>query len=652
VRGLLTRRWWLDAIAAVALVVLSTTVAYRYVNEHFALSYDSAYRDCTEDLLYPCVGHLGSTIDSAALDASPHWQAFAQGRIGTLSCEALRELPRVSAGHLSEVQRYLHASLSALFWLRGPHRSVYVGYMTMMVGLTVLAAYGLFRLGVGPLIASFVTLPFLFSDLHLQNALHPAEYVKAPFFLGCLFLVGAIVGRDIGRRGVIALSTAAGVIVGLGIGFKTDVLICVPIAVVVIVACAPRSISASRRVTAALIFLGSVLLSGWPVLKAQFLGGEGSLFPVQVLGGMYRNFDDYYAQPSLYDYGVRFDDTHITYLINGYDQRVNGSTKFVEFYSKEMQKAAMQMVADIDRTFPGDVLLRWFAGIVNVLKLGRFGLPAALLVLSLLLVTNLRLGSCVAFLLCSAVGYVSLVFQTKHFFHLEWVPWWFTAVAVEQAIVRGTGSRQVDFSTARQRVQRWLRTHAHRLAALALVALAVFVAFVLARQLQQSRMTALVADSMRHANDERLTTVTTVADQGSTRLTVEGLGSAAHATPLVEDYLVLDVECGAREDATITGVYEQATSPREPMTVPCSRGSSRWTLFWPVYQYPPASRLRWFEASRAAPIRIHSIHRVGDLRHVRLLLKLAVPDDYQRRHWYHVLRRRFFIDPLGVSQRF
>src|SRR5256885_8209529 len=81
------QKWWLDAIAAAGLAVLSTTVAYRYVSHHFALSYDSAYRDCTEDLLYPCVGHLGSTIDAAALEGSPHWQAFVQRKIDSLTCD-------------------------------------------------------------------------------------------------------------------------------------------------------------------------------------------------------------------------------------------------------------------------------------------------------------------------------------------------------------------------------------------------------------------------------------------------------------------------------------------------------------------------------------------------------------------------------------
>ena len=133
-------------------------------------------------------------------------------------------------------------------------------------------------------------------------------------------------------------------------------------------------------------------------------------------------------------------------------------------------------------------------------------------------------------------------------------------------------------------------------------------------------------------------------------MTVAGLGASPRSTPLVEDYLVFDVECRTLEDAAIVGVYEQATSPRERMIVPCSRDSRLWKLFWPVYQYPPASRLQWFETTSNAGIQILSIHRVADLRGRRLLLKLAVPEDYQQRKWYHILRRSFFVDPLGASQ--
>ena len=638
----------LDAIAVVALAALSAVVAGRYVSDHFALSYDSAYRDCTEDLLYPCVGRPGWTIDSAALESSAAWQAFARGRSNALACDALQGLPRVSAGHLSEVERYLHASMSAAFSLFGPRRSVYVGYMTVMFVLTIAAAYALFRLAARPAIAFLVTLPFVFSALHLQNALHPAEYVKAPFFLGCLFLVGAIVRGVPARRALMALAAAAGVVAGVGIGFKTDVLIAVPIAIVAIGAFAPATVSGRGRVLAALVFLGAVLASGWPVLRAQFLSEYGSMLPIQVLGGMNRNFDDYYAAPSLYDYGVRFDDTHITHLINSYDQRVSGSRGYSEFYSKQLQRAATAVVADVDRTFPADAILRWFAAIVDVLKLAPFGTAAAVVVTAALLITSPRLGVCIVFLLCTAIGYVSVVFQTKHFFHLEWVPWWFTAAIVERAVRLAAAKHPVDLAVAGGRLRPWLIARAPRLGAIAALIAAVGVAFVAARQLQQRRVTALIADSLRHADDEPLRAGAMAGDEGTMRVSVEGLGSAPHPTALTTDYLVLDVDCGSSSDTFIVGVYEQATSPRERMRVPCSQGALHWKLFWPVYQAPPASRFRWFE-SGAPPVRIRSIHRI-DGRRQRLLLKLAVPDDYQQRRWYHTLRRRFFVDPLGVSQ--
>ena len=644
------RAFVIDAITAVCLVGLSMTVAYRYVNQHFALAYDSAYRDCTEDLLYPCVGRLGFTLDASALDASPHWQAFVGRRIDALSCDALRDLPRVSAGHLSVIQRYLHASLSALFQVGGPRRSVYIVYMTAMVSLTVLAAYGLFRLSVGPVTASLATLPLIFSDLHLRNALHPAEYVKAPFFLACLFFVGLIVARNLDRRRAFASSAAAGIAAGLGVGFKTDVLICIPIAVVAIAMFAPRSIDVRQRAAAVAIFLGVVALVGWPVLKAQFLGSEGSLFPVQVLGGMSSPFDDTYAQPALYDYGVRFDDTHVVYLINSYDQRVNGAASYAEFYSKQLQNAATQLVVDLDRTFPSDFLLRAFAAPVRVLKLGRFGIVAALVVLPALLLIDVRLGCCVAFLLCTAVGYTSLVLQPKHFFHLEWVPWWFTAIAAEQAVLIALSLRDSAASSVLDDGRRWLVGRARRMAALAVIVLAVLTAFLIVRQFQQAGVVAIVADSLRHATDQQLATVATVAEDGSKRLTVAGLGASPRSTPLVEDYLVFDVECSALDDAEIVGVYEQATSPRERMIVPCSRNSRLWKLFWPVYQHPPASRLRWFETASNAGIQILAIHRIADLQGRRLLLKLAVPEDYEQRQWYHVLRRDVFGNPLGAPQ--
>jgi hypothetical protein len=242
------------------------------------------------------------------------------------------------------------------------------------------------------------------------------------------------------------------------------------------------------------------------------------------------------------------------------------------------------------------------------------------------------------------------VLQPKHFFHLEWVPWWFTAIAAEQAIVLVRSLRNAEPAPLVDDGRRWLSVRAPRMVALVIVVLAAFSVFLTVRQFQQARVLAIVADSLRRATDQQLTTEVSVAGDGASRLMVAGLGASPRSTPLVEDYLVFDVECSALDDAEIVGVYEQATSPRERMVIPCSRDSRRWKVFWPVYQHPPASRLRWFETNANAGIRIHAVHRVADLRGRSLLLKLTVPQDYQQRQWYHVLRRGFFGNPLGAPQ--
>ena len=188
-----------------------------------------------------------------------------------------------------------------------------------------------------------------------------------------------------------------------------------------------------------------------------------------------------------------------------------------------------------------------------------------------------------------------------------------------------------------------------RIVAMAIVVLALAATFVLARQYQQRRMTALLKASTEPNALERLITVSDAGADGSTRVTPMGLGAAPHPTPLVQDYLVLDVQCSGSDDAQITGVYEQPSSPREDVRVPCSIGPRHWMVFWAVYQRPPVSSFRWFEWAKDAPVRINAIRRVKDLASIPLLLKMTVPDDFRRRVWYQTLLPDFYSDSSGVS---
>jgi hypothetical protein len=115
-----------DLIAALCIGLLATTVAHRYLSDRV----DFSYRDGSEELLHPCVGTVGWTIQAARPEASSQWHALVQRTISSLDCAALRALRRIDAGHTWDLQRYLTATLSALFWWKGPRRSGFVGCMT------------------------------------------------------------------------------------------------------------------------------------------------------------------------------------------------------------------------------------------------------------------------------------------------------------------------------------------------------------------------------------------------------------------------------------------------------------------------------------------------------------------------------------------
>src|SRR5207344_1622757 len=96
-------------------------------------------------------------------------------------------------------------------------------------------------------------------------------------------------------------------------------------------------------------FLASLIVAGGPMLVTNFFGSAGSLLPVQLFGGMDRNIDDYHAAPSLYDYGLVFDDIFVTAQINSYNQRVYRSRQIVGFFSKGMTQAGRRILVDTER---------------------------------------------------------------------------------------------------------------------------------------------------------------------------------------------------------------------------------------------------------------------------------------------------------------
>jgi hypothetical protein len=635
------RRAWLpDLLIATCVVGFAGTAGYRYISAHYSC------QNCVEDLLYPCFRHFGQAPEPQVLQRLPEYRALFEQKLDTIPCSAVSRLPTAPNGQAWQLQKYLHATLSAVLLTTGPRYAGFHYVQTGMFVLTVLAAYGVFRLGMGPIIAAAVTVPMIVSDFHLAHTTDVADYAKAPFIIAALFFVGLALRRPLTRTRVIGLSLLGGVAVGAGIGFKPDVLVCAPVLAVALVLFLPPLADGKpyRRLTAAAVFLASAIAVSAPVLVSNFFGPQGSLLPVQVLGGMDSSFDKYYTAPPLYDYGIVFDDTYVTVQINSYDQRVYGATEVVAFFSKGMARAATRLLVDLDRVFPADLIVRTLAGILRVLALVPFGWTATAIALAALYATDLRLALCVTFLLSSYVGYVSLVFLPRHYFHLLFVPLWMIGWVVNQGGATLARWLRIDVpgvlgTAASMRMSFDSSAALRGVSVLAAIAVIVWAALAGARVYQQSRVRALIDGYNREDNFVALSTRTETVD-GRTRLDIvdglsKGLAEPPNRYPYAANYLVADVECADRHDSAIVTAYEIPAAWQQETVVPCSTDARSWRLFLPAYDVVPRIRVRGLEWDAAGSLRVRALRKIRDLAATPFLIRLMVPDDWRSQPLYH-----------------
>lgn len=637
------RPWWPEALLALALVLLAGTVAYR----EMAVKYHC--QNCIPDLLYPCFKTLGFTPRPVDLEQIPEYRAFWAEKLTTIPCAAVSHLPIVELGIYFEAQRYMHAAQSAVLLATGPRFEGIWLFLAGMYSVTALAAFGLFRLAMGRAVAAAMTVALIYTPFHIHNLITPADYAKAPFALLTLFCVGVIVKGSLTRRGLAGWALLAGISAGIGVGFKPDLMVTTVLAAASLVLFAAPLVDGGRwrRLLAVSVFVVGVVAAGAPVLKIHLFSPVGSLLPVQVLGGMARGHDDTHAAPSPYNYGVDWDDSWVTFQINSYDQRIRGAERFANFLDPQLTKAATALVIALDTTFPADRLLRVLGAVIRVLGLVPFGLLAAAIVLAALFARNIRWALFVVFVLLTFVGYVSLIFQSRHYFHLLVVPLWMVGFVIHHG-----GAAAVQWWRTRQAMATLVTPNLRGIGALAGGITVIVVVLMGTRAYQQSRVVRLIESYNQEQNfapvrAERRTVVNAptvihpLAPDGTQQwavdlhsdLPVESPGALA----LVSTYLVVDVECLKPIDTEITRAFESPAYWRHVYPVGCSTGVRNWRLFLPVYESGPRWRFSSIEWPAGGAVDVRSVRKIADPRTTPLMMVLVLPENWRELPFYHQL---------------
>ncbi|HWI17191.1 MAG TPA: hypothetical protein VNT81_05565 [Vicinamibacterales bacterium] len=540
---------------------------------------------------------------------------------------------------------YLQQTVGWFWWINGISWSRMGPLFGLLFGISTTLAYGIFRLGMGRILAVAMSSILVVAAAALMNLPNLRDYAKAPFTLALVFIVGLVVTRRVTTRSVLALSAAFGIVLGIGYGFRTDFLASLPVWPIVIFAFLDDKLWSRLWLKAGgvALFLAMFLVVSWPALNTVYKEG-GCQWHVTLLG-LQSPFDEpLRIAPAPYDFGYAYSDGYIAWTVEGYAHRMAGLER-LPFCSHEYDVQSGAYLKSIAASFPGDMITRAFASVIQITELpflwwaapipnwlpdfyewraswlrptthrGVFVVALAILIAA---TASIRLSAFLVFFLAYFGGYPMLQFQTRHHFHLEFITWWAVGFVLHHLIREAWGLRysRPDWTMVARRGRQSLLFGAATLA-LALASVGA------ARWYQHRQVTALI-DSYVGAEKVPLN----LADN-----------SLASLRPF-EFPQLLQVDLDQSVCAPNTSVtFRYNTTPIDgdlsrTITldrVPASAGLTR--VFHPAFKL-----FRTVEVSDATPGCVKGVYRLASPANMPMLLSATVPPDWSERPRHQRLR--------------
>lgn len=330
---------------------------------------------------------------------------------------------------LDTYERYHRYLLYAAGWTWRLFGISWGALKILIVGLlctATLLAYGIFRLGMNRGFSLAGAALFILTPEVTVVAVNLRDFSKAPFFLATVLILGLLCKKRPGLRAFLGSALLLGVVQGIGLGFRRDLAICLVPSVIVLAFCARRAPGKPflHRLAAIGLLCASFVVSAWPILTS--FREEGSLGYHDMLMGMSTFSDDQLGlDRASYERMYRLHDVYVYVSAVTYRERVglpNSPT--------EPSDGKKELLIEMARTFPADMLVRPYAAIVRILGHGFpygwdvCGVLCAAGVFLLLHYGGRRQAWLALFLVVYFCGYTCLQYTYRHCFHLYFLSFW------------------------------------------------------------------------------------------------------------------------------------------------------------------------------------------------------------------------------------
>lgn len=566
---------------------------------------------------------------------------------------------------------YLVGAVTLCWTLFGLCWSALTPLNALLYGATAASGYGLFRLGANRVLAVLATLALIVSPIHLEMAPHLRDYAKTPFLLFVLFLSGCLVKFEFSFLRTMALSALAGLACGIGIGFRTDLMIAAPAVVIVLLFFVPGSAVATwgKRLSALVLFLAVFFLSGYPILVA--IAQEAGHFCHVTLLGLLQYCDDRLGVAApLYHLGNPFSDFYIANVAQTFYHRSGEAMPPTTVWNPEYHAATQAYLREYVSVFPADFVTRAHAAVLRILDemrvnparpypwgitnpflttcfdarantidtATRGGHYAALLALLVIAARNLRWGFGALFLLCFFAGYTALQFSLRHAFHLEVLVLWPHVFLVQVLWNLGRGLfAGKEAANPEPRASAAFPARAPVVRVLVFAAASSLVAWGALAGLRACQhgtaralfeeLDSLPRDPLEHAYREDDPTLIEFTALGFGKPVPEG----QEGLPVNYAYVVMEF-AGNRDVIPVTAQYEadnwEHFDYTRTVTIPAVEGEGPVRLFFPLY-YSQDSRFIGMRIPEAAKPYLRACETIPEARTLPLWMTAVLPPNWR-----------------------
>jgi hypothetical protein len=573
----------------------------------------------------------------------PAMSAFLAQSVDRFSCDAIpADAELGKEGLYQGAWRYLLVAVGVAWRVLGVSWSGMGPFFGLMFAATIVAAYAIFRLGTGPLVATLWSLVLSVSKLHLAYLPVLRDYAKAPFDLVLIFLLGLVVTRRPTWRGVLLLAVTYGVVLGFGYGFRTDFLANIPpffVALFGFVQGGPGK-NLRLKAAAAALCMAAFLGTAWPIISSVY-GSGGCQWHAALLGFSTEFSGPLGVDAPPYQLSRRYSDNFAYVTSTSYAARRQPGIGHIEYCHPEYDRATGAYLMDLASRFPADMIVRAYASVRRIVELpfswsrtgdpeplsgdderpepgGQHGIGLALVVAAIGLASaaSVRIGLFLLLFLLYFAGYPAIQFNARHYFHLEFITWWAAGFLVQFVI-----SEVRLLIRGRERLPGTMASVRRAALLLAVSAAVLTLALTTARVYQQRAARTLLRSYIAAPREP-------IPIEDMLPGTPHPVPRASpHTDPETADFLEVDVNgwhCG--DAPAVTFRYNRATRKEFSRRFVVHRtnvdGTTR--IFMPVYD-----DFQTIELSDTGPGCVGGIYRVRNPGQFTVLLEAILPPRWE-----------------------